>query len=129
MIGIASFGLKAELLNVKCEGPKLHYIRQFNIESIDYLDSKETIVNNLKLEVELKSNGFASEEQVVTLDDLNGSLKVVKGMFIHDIYQLQLTNGKQGFDQVFVNLLIGHPSKVSSKIRFNGKEYKSKCLK
>lgn len=131
------FSANVMALDITCEGPNLHYINQFDLEtSVDFDQEDQVLLSEegLKLEgVELTAYvtnaGFEESESKLELKNLDLTVKIIdKPILGKAFYLLRFTSKKDVEEKVFVNMTVGYPGLLTSYIRLgNLKMYKSTC--
>ena len=131
------FSANVMALDITCEGPNLHYINQFDLEtSVDFDQEDQVLLSEegLKLEgVELTAYvtnaGFEESESKLELKNLDLTVKIIdKQILGKAFYLLRFTSKKDVEEKVFVNMTVGYPGLLTSYIRLgNLKMYKSTC--
>ncbi|MFT6068037.1 MAG: hypothetical protein ACJAT2_002179 [Bacteriovoracaceae bacterium] len=132
------FASSAMALDITCEGPNLHYVYQFDmqttldlsLEEIQNLEEEGIRLEGQNLTAMVTNAGYDSTEEVLELKDLNLHVRRVDNTelygkaFLHLVY----TSKKEAAEKVFANIVVGYPGFMTSKIRLGGlRQYVSTC--
>ncbi|MCO4793474.1 MAG: hypothetical protein KC493_07175 [Bacteriovoracaceae bacterium] len=125
----------AMALDITCEGPNLHYVNQFDMQTSIDINVEELTEEVVKLEgvdllMTVRNSGYNSQSETVQLEDLNLSVKKVNrpDVFGKEFVHLTFKSRKDIKPKVYGNVLIGYPGILSSFIRIGGlRQYKSSC--
>lgn len=125
----------AMALDITCEGPKLHYVNQFDMQTsievnTDELSEDEAKLENIDLTATVRNSGFNSKTETIQLEDLKLTIKKVNrpDLFGKEFIHLTFKSRKNVEPEIYGNILLGYPGILSSFIRVGGlRQYKSSC--
>ena len=126
-------------LSFSCEGPNLHYINQFDLqgtltiddEVLANLDQTGIDIKELNFKALVRRSGFNATDEVLALEDMNGTLKKFddRNFTLKPFYSLQLVSKKEVEPRIYASLNIDYPGLLSSKLRVGElREDKAKCV-
>lgn len=132
------FSANVMALDITCEGPDLHYVYQFDLEtSVDFdeddvnLTTEEGLkIENAELTAYATNAGYGESEDKLELKGLNLTVKLIDKpeLFGKPFYLLTYLSPKDAEQKVHANITVGYPGLMTSYIRLdNLRMYKSTC--
>ena len=114
--------------DIKCEGPNLHYVNQFEMD--EKLTLEDGLVEDVNLTLTVRKAGYESEMEVLELKNLSATVEHIykPEIFGKAFYRLQFKSKKDAEEKVFGAITLGYPGLMTSFFRFgNLRQYKSTC--
>lgn len=132
------FSANVMALDITCEGPNLHYVYQFDLEtSVDFDQEDASLTSEEGLKIEgaeltayVTNAGFEETQNTLELKGLNLTIKFIDKpeLFGKPFYLLTYLSPKGAEQKVHANITIGYPGLMTSYIRLdNLRMYKSTC--
>lgn len=138
LVFLMIFSANVMALDITCEGPNLHYVYQFDLEtSVDFdredasLTTDEGLkISDVNLTAYVTNAGFEETQDQLELKGLDLTVKYIDkpDVFGKPFYLLTYLSKKDAEQKVHANITIGYPGLLTSYIRLdNLRMYKSTC--